>query len=73
MVRNLMPESKCIDCGMPATRLCMECLNDGNIWGALCQRHAQTHSHSNYGDPLPVVNSPRLGMCGYTGPAMPPY
>jgi hypothetical protein len=22
---------------------------------------------------LPVVNSPRLGMCGYTGPAEPPY
>jgi len=32
-----------------------------------------THPHKNYGDPLPLMNSPRTGMCGYTGPATPPY
>ena len=26
-----------------------------------------------YGDPISLVNSPRLGMCGYDGPAEPPY
>ncbi|WP_127011414.1 hypothetical protein ACF3DV_03465 [Chlorogloeopsis fritschii PCC 9212] len=27
----------------------------------------------NYGEPIPLVNSPRLSLCGYDGPAEPPY
>ena len=27
------------------------------------------HPHDQYGEPIPLVNSPRLGMCGYDGPA----
>jgi hypothetical protein len=41
--------------------------------GTLCAAHIKRHPHKNYGDPIPLVNSPRLGMCGYTGPAEPPY
>lgn len=41
--------------------------------GFLCDHHAQDHPHDNYGDPMPLVNSPRVGMCGYEGPAEPPY
>jgi hypothetical protein len=26
-----------------------------------------------YGELMPVVNSPRTGVCGYTGPAEPPW
>jgi len=74
MARNLMPESKCIECGEPAACLCLECLIEDDRWGTLCDAHAKTHPHGeNYGEPLPLVNSPRLGMCGYTGPADPPY
>ena len=73
MARNNMPEAECIECGQPATHLCMECLYEDEIVGTLCDAHATTHPHEDYGEPLPLVNSPRLGMCGYDGPAEPPY
>lgn len=73
MARNLMPEYECIECKQPALWLCMECLTEENAWGVLCDEHAETHPHDNYGDPVRMINSPRLGLCGYTGPAEPPY
>ena len=73
MARNLMPEAKCIKCEKPAAWLCTECLIEDDVWGTLCDKHAKTHPHDNYGEPIPLVNSPRLGMCGYDGPAEPPY
>lgn len=73
MARNLMPEHKCITCQQPASRLCTECLIEEQVWGTLCNKHAQTHPHNSYGEPIPLVNSPRLGLCGYDGPARPPY
>lgn len=73
MARNNMPESTCIECGKPATHLCMECIYDDQTEGTLCDKHTKNHPHTNYGEPLLLVNSPRLGMCGYDGPAEPPY
>ncbi|HLV80577.1 MAG TPA: hypothetical protein VKT32_09860 [Chthonomonadaceae bacterium] len=73
MARNLLPEAVCIKCGKPATRLCLECIYEEQTEGWLCEAHARRHPHDNYGEPLPIVNSPRLGMCGYDGPATPPY
>ncbi len=73
MARNVMPECKCIECERPAGWLCMECLNEQDVWGALCKEHAKTHPHDDYGEPVKLVNSPRLGLCGYDGPAEPPY
>ncbi|MBI2360348.1 MAG: hypothetical protein HYV04_15855 [Deltaproteobacteria bacterium] len=73
MARNLMPEPNCIDCEQPAVWLCMECLTEEEQWGVLCSEHAQAHPHDNYGEPIRLVNSPRLGMCGYEGPGEPPY
>jgi hypothetical protein len=73
MARNLMPEATCIVCRQPATHLCMECLIEEQAVGTLCEQHAGTHPHEDYGAPIELVNSPRLGMCGYTGPAEPPY
>jgi len=73
MARNLMPKNECIECKQPAAWLCMECLIEENVWGTLCDKHAKKHPHENYGEPIPLVNSPRLGMCGYEGPAEPPY
>jgi hypothetical protein len=73
MARNNMPEDICIDCGKPATHLCLECISEDQTWGTLCDEHTKTHPHDDYGEPIPLVNSPRLGMCGYDGPAEPPY
>ncbi|HXZ44731.1 MAG TPA: hypothetical protein VEH53_07855 [archaeon] len=73
MARNIMPEAKCIECEQAAERLCIECLTEENVWGTLCDVHAEKHPHENYGEPVRLVNSPRLGMCGYEGPAEPPY
>lgn len=73
LARNLMPEAVCMECQQPATWLCMECIIEENVEGTLCDEHAETHPHDNYGEPMPLVNSPRVGLCGYTGPADPPY
>jgi hypothetical protein len=73
MARNKMPEAVCAECGEPAGWLCMECLTEGDEWITLCEKHAQEHPHEDYGEPTRLVNSPRLGMCGYDGPAEPPY
>lgn len=73
LVRNVMPESQCIECGQPAACLCLECLYEEDEWGTLCDKHAKTHPHKDDGEPIALVNSPRLGMCGYVGPADPPY
>ncbi len=73
LARNIMPETSCIECGNPAKWLCMECLIEEEEWGTLCGEHTDTHPHGNYGEPIRLVNSPRLGMCGYEGPAEPPY
>jgi len=73
MARNLMPETICAECKKPATCLCMECMIEEGLWGVLCDKHAKKHPHDNYGEPIPLVNSPRLGLCGYDGSAEPPY
>jgi hypothetical protein len=73
MVRNKLPEVICIECGAPAKWLCMECVVEEDHMGFLCDKHRKTHSHDDYDAPLKVVNSSRLGLCGYEGPAKPPY
>jgi hypothetical protein len=73
MGRNDAPTIECMECGESAGSLCMECVIEHDRSGALCERHAAKHPHDNYGEPLPIVNSPRVGMCGYDGPAEPPY
>ena len=73
MARNKQPVVECMECSKPATYLCMECIYDDNTEGTLCDEHAEDHPHDNYGEPMPIVNSPRMGMCGYDGPAEPPY
>jgi hypothetical protein len=73
MARNNLPEAKCIECEQQATHLCTECLIEEETWGIFCDKHTKNHPHDSYGEPIPLVNSPRLGMCGYEGPADPPY
>ncbi len=64
MARNNPPELVCEVCGKPATLVCSECIWGGE--GFVCNDHATEH---NLDMLLPVVNSPRIGMCGYTGEA----
>ncbi len=75
MSRNNMPEMECNECGKLATHLCIECLYEAQEIGTwfLCTEHAETHPHTEYGEPMLLCNSPRTGMCGYEGPAEPPY
>lgn len=75
MARNQMPQIPCMVCGEQATLICLDCLYEVDGPCELCDAHWETHEHDseNYGGPMPLVNSPRTGMCGYEGPAEPPY
>ncbi len=73
LARTQMPEAVCQECGQPAKWLCIECLYEDNKTGHLCDEHVEEHPHDNYGELMPLFNSPRTGMCGYEGPAEPPY
>jgi hypothetical protein len=66
LARNEPPERLCEQCGQPAQFVCTECLWKGLGW--LCKQCAKKHE---CGEDmlLPVVNSPRVGICGYTGGA----
>jgi hypothetical protein len=67
LARNNPPDIRCAKCGKPATRVCSQCIYEGSkAW--LCEQHAEKHK---CGEDmfLPVVNSPRVGQCGYTGGA----
>lgn len=70
MARNDPLDFRCMECDAPAASLCMECVYDDQS-GMLCGTHAKKHRHDDA--LMPVVNSPRMGLCGYTGPATPPY
>lgn len=73
MARNLMPVALCYFCGQPAQFYCMECIVEHGRSGLLCQHHADEDEHTEFGGVGKLYNSPRMGMCGYDGPAEPPY
>lgn len=60
LAQNDMPEFYCNECGRLAEEICGEC-NE-----LLCESCAKEHE---CGEDmfLPVVNSPRMGMCAYSG------
>ncbi len=64
LARNTPPVILCEECGKPATNVCSQCIFDGKGW--LCDDCAEEHV---CGEEmlLPVVNSPRVGMCAYSG------
>jgi hypothetical protein len=64
--RNEAPTWPCDACGKAATAVCPQCWYEGK--GFCCATHATRH---DCGEDmlLPVVNSPRMGVCGYTGEA----
>jgi len=64
LARNDPPQLLCTSCGKMAAQVCTECICNGEGW--LCDQCAAEHE---CGEDmlLPVVNSPRVGTCGYTG------
>ncbi len=73
MSRNEMPEENCLECEKKATHICIECLYENEKGWMYCDEHTEEHTCEEYGEPIELVNSPRLGACGYEGPADPPY
>ena len=64
LVRNEAPRIKCNQCEKPATTICTDCLYDDQGW--LCDDCARKHDCDEEMF-LPLVNSPRTGVCGYEG------
>ncbi len=67
LARNNPLEWVCTECGAPATQICSACLDEDDSEGLFCETHASEHDHDGDIYLLPVVNSPRMGVCGYTG------
>ncbi len=64
LARNTPPVILCEECGKLATEVCSQCIFDDRGW--LCDDCAEEHECVEE-MLLPVVNSPRVGMCAYTG------
>jgi hypothetical protein len=64
LARNTLPTVPCDICGEPATSFCTQCNYEDK--GCLCDACAKDHK---CGEEMlmPIVNSPRAGVCGYTG------
>lgn len=63
LARNEPLHWSCAECDKPAAVVCPYCLD---VDGLYCDAHAATHEHAEEEAYLPVVNSPRMGVCGYT-------
>ena len=69
LARNEPPAIPCSVCAEPATQLCLQCGEEGA--GGLCEACARRH---DCGEEMlvPLINSPRSGVCGYCGPSVEP-
>jgi hypothetical protein len=70
LARNEPVTWSCAVCASPAAQTCAGCAEEGEN-PFFCKQHARAHAvgaHEGH-EPalLPVVNSPRMGVCGYTG------
>ncbi len=64
LARNTFQLIACDVCGNPSTHICVACVY--NDEGYLCDECARKHQ-CREGIILPRANSPREGVCGYTG------
>lgn len=70
LARNAQPVIPCDECrSKPAVTICTECAWDDEGW--LCEECVKNHECDDEMF-LPVVNSPRTGVCGYTGESLLP-
>lgn len=66
LARNDEPTWKCTECDEVANVLCAYCVYKGDAFA--CDAHVGDHPCGDEAM-LPVVNSPRMGVCGYAGGA----
>lgn len=66
LARNNEPVWSCTECDDTATFLCSYCVDAGGAF--VCEAHIDDHECGDEAM-LPVVNSPRMGVCAYTGGA----
>jgi hypothetical protein len=64
VARNDAPTWPCGVCGKPATLIC--CTHERDDSPFVCAQHQQKHPCRGAAF-LPVVNSPRMGVCAYSG------
>ena len=71
LARNDTPDHPCALCGQPATKVCGLCYQEADAACWYCEACAGRHRCSDPGADyfLPAVNSPRVGLCAYVGPA----
>ena len=71
LARNEPPVHACAEGGRSATTLCALCSQVARDPCWYCDARSEHHRCSDPGVAyfLPVVNSPRAGLCGYGGPA----
>jgi hypothetical protein len=70
LARNEPPDIRCALCGKPATNICPDCESTDQDC-TFCDACAVGH---RCGEEMlmPIVNSPRTGVCGYCGPSVEP-
>jgi hypothetical protein len=66
LARNAPPKIRCAVCSEPANLVCPYCLQE-SADAFVCTKHRRQHRCGEEEAFLPVVNSPRMGVCGYTG------
>jgi hypothetical protein len=59
LARNTLPEYQCSNCEKNATLICLDC------YDLYCDDCLEEHSCYDEDMVLPVVNSPRMGVCAY--------
>lgn len=66
--RNNKPNYKCVNCDNSAEYICYECLGEmGELTDVVyCRECLMKHDHADDNAGL-IPNSPRAGVCGYTG------
>ena len=64
LARNEQPEIPCEVCGKPATWICSWYGVGAVGEGCVCKKHKAGHECDDYAF-LPLVNSPRTGVCAY--------
>ncbi len=74
MARNDPPFYQCSRCEQAAVAECQECAFEGKN-SLYCAAHLADEPHAEDDEALyvSIVNSPRVGVCGYQGPSEPPY
>ncbi len=66
LIRNEAPDYTCSVCGKKAESICTECIYETEN-PFFCEECEKSHCDETEHYTLPVVNSPRMGVCGYAG------